>query len=49
MHDPNTGEVLPDVEEKTATSRIRSTAPHQICGKERFLELIHDFIVFEPE
>ncbi len=29
------------------TSRTRSTALMQLCSKERLLEIIHDFIVFD--
>ena len=47
-HDRDAGEVLPDLEGRQRQSRICSTGRLiQLCGKARFLELIHDFIVFD--
>ena len=47
-HDPDAGEVLPDLEGRRAPSRTCWTGHLiQLCDKARFLELIHDFIVFD--
>ncbi len=46
--DRDAGEVLSDLEGAERRSRTRSIAALlQLCNKQRFLELIHDFIVFD--
>jgi type I restriction enzyme R subunit len=47
-HDPDAREVLPDLEgSRPAGDNPLDKALRQLCAKARFLELIHDFVVFD--